>query len=90
MNHASIIVGCRASGATIKVFKHNDAEHLEDCLRKAVVRGQPRTHRPWKKIVIVVEGVYRYVILERGRETEMREKRQTIERVVACCYYVRA
>ena len=68
LNHASIIVGCRASGATIKVFKHNDAEHLEDCLRKAVVRGQPRTHRPWKKIVIVVEGVYRHVVAERGEK----------------------
>lgn len=34
---------------------------LERKLRDAVCDGQPRTHRPWKKILIVVEGVYRYV-----------------------------
>ena len=33
-------------------------EHLEKTLRDAVVQGQPRTHRPWKRIIIVVEGVY--------------------------------
>uniref|UniRef100_A0A3Q4HM19 Serine palmitoyltransferase, long chain base subunit 2b n=1 Tax=Neolamprologus brichardi TaxID=32507 RepID=A0A3Q4HM19_NEOBR len=27
-------------------------------LRDAIVHGQPRTHRPWKKILIVVEGIY--------------------------------
>jgi len=27
-------------------------------LRDAVVNGQPRTFRPWKKILIVVEGIY--------------------------------
>ena len=34
--------------------------HLEETLRSAVIQGQPRTHRPWKKILIVVEGVYRW------------------------------
>ncbi|KAJ3606938.1 hypothetical protein NHX12_026454 [Muraenolepis orangiensis] len=33
---------------------------LEKLLRDAIVHGQPRTHRPWKKILIVVEGIYRY------------------------------
>lgn len=32
---------------------------LENKLRKAIVQGHPRTNRPWKKIIIVVEGVYR-------------------------------
>lgn len=32
---------------------------LEKNLREAIVDKQPRTHRPWKKILIVVEGVYR-------------------------------
>lgn len=36
-----------------------DMEDLEKKLRDAVVYGQPRTHRPWKKILVVVEGVYR-------------------------------
>ncbi|KAG7226322.1 hypothetical protein INR49_003074 [Caranx melampygus] len=31
---------------------------LEKLLREAIVHGQPRTHRPWKKILIVVEGIY--------------------------------
>jgi len=39
-----------------------DMEDLERKLKQAVVHGQPRTHRPWKKILLVVEGVYRYKI----------------------------
>ncbi|CAN8008870.1 unnamed protein product [Ixodes pacificus] len=58
LNHASLILGCRLSGATIRVFKHNNIADLERKLRDAIVGGQPRTHRPWKKIVIIVEGVY--------------------------------
>lgn len=78
-NHASLILGLRLSGATIRVFKHNskfrnnvrtvrmanlflykllDMKSLEAKLREAVVQGQPRTYRPWRKILIVVEGVY--------------------------------
>jgi 7-keto-8-aminopelargonate synthetase-like enzyme len=56
LNHASLVLGARLTGASIKPFKHNDMEHLERVLRKAVVDGQPRTHRPWKKILICVEG----------------------------------
>lgn len=33
-------------------------ESLEKVLRVAIAEGQPRTHRPWEKILIVVEGVY--------------------------------
>nr|CAB3266549.1 serine palmitoyltransferase 2 [Phallusia mammillata] len=58
LNHASLVLGCRLSGASIQVFKHNDMDDLEKKLRNAVVYGQPRTHRPWKKILIIVEGVY--------------------------------
>jgi hypothetical protein len=35
--------------------------HLERLLRESIVSGQPRTHRPWRKILIIVEGVYRYI-----------------------------
>jgi len=35
-----------------------DLENLEAVLRKAVVQGQPKTKKPWKKIMIVTEGVY--------------------------------
>ncbi|XP_044145069.1 serine palmitoyltransferase 3-like [Bufo gargarizans] len=58
LNHTSLILGARLSGATIRVFQHNNMQNLEKLLRDAVVRGQPRTHRAWKKILIIVEGVY--------------------------------
>jgi len=31
---------------------------LEKRIREAIISGQPRTHLPWEKIFIVVEGVY--------------------------------
>ena len=40
------------------VFKHGNVEHLEKLLRSAIIRGHPKTRRPWKKIMIVIEGVY--------------------------------
>ena len=58
LNHASIRFGSRLSGAMIESFKHNDMKDLEIKLREAISQGQPRTHRPWKKILIVVEGLY--------------------------------
>lgn len=58
LNHASIRFGARLSGAMIEAFKHNDMEDLESKLRKVISQGQPRTHRPWKKILVAVEGLY--------------------------------
>jgi len=58
LNHNSIVNGSRASGAVIRVFKHNDPADLEKLLRDSIVEGQPRTRRPWKKIIIIVEGIY--------------------------------
>ncbi|RHZ55624.1 serine palmitoyltransferase component [Aspergillus turcosus] len=58
LNHASIRFGARLSGASIGMFKHNDMKDLEAKLREAISQGQPRTHRPWKKILVVVEGLY--------------------------------
>nr|XP_043608166.1 long chain base biosynthesis protein 2b-like isoform X2 [Erigeron canadensis] len=55
LNHNSIINGARGSGATIKVFQHNSKFNL---LRESIINGQLRTHRPWKKIIVVVEGIY--------------------------------
>lgn len=57
-NHASIRIGARLSGAVIQSFKHNNMKALERVLREAISQGQPRTHRPWKKILVVVEGLY--------------------------------
>ncbi|CAM9755992.1 unnamed protein product [Chrysoparadoxa australica] len=58
LNHMSIVTGCRASGARIRVFKHNNAADLEEVLREAIVMGMPRTHRPWKKLIVMIEGIY--------------------------------
>eukprot|EP00184_Porphyridium_aerugineum_P003158 CAMPEP_0184696392 /NCGR_PEP_ID=MMETSP0313-20130426/3708_1 /TAXON_ID=2792 /ORGANISM="Porphyridium aerugineum, Strain SAG 1380-2" /LENGTH=528 /DNA_ID=CAMNT_0027155017 /DNA_START=327 /DNA_END=1913 /DNA_ORIENTATION=- len=57
LNHASIVVGARSSGAKISVFEHNDPESLEVELREAILEGQPNGE-PWKKILIIVEGIY--------------------------------
>ena len=47
LNHASIIDACRLSGATIKVFGHNDSDHLQSLMQYCV----------GKKIVIT-EGIF--------------------------------
>lgn len=58
LNHTSIRTGLRSSGAVIKVFKHNNMTSLETLIREQIAQGHPRTHRPWKKILVVVEGLY--------------------------------
>ncbi|CAK7895294.1 serine palmitoyltransferase 2 [[Candida] anglica] len=58
LNHASIRFGVRMSGAVVKVFKHNDMDALERLLKQQISQGQPKSHRPWKKIIIAVEGLY--------------------------------
>lgn len=57
-NHASIILGLKLSGATTRVFQHNNMQDLERVLRTNIVRGRPETGAPWKKVLIVVEGVF--------------------------------
>lgn len=58
LNHTSLILGSRLSGATVKVFKHNQPKDLEAKLKAAIIEGHPVTKRPWKKVLIVVEGIY--------------------------------
>ncbi|KAM0722589.1 hypothetical protein Q7P37_002030 [Cladosporium fusiforme] len=58
LNHSSIRFGARVSGAVIDMFKHNDMSDLERLLRERISQGQPRTHRPWRKILVAVEGLY--------------------------------
>ncbi|PLN80788.1 PLP-dependent transferase [Aspergillus taichungensis] len=58
LNHASIRFGSRLSGAAIQVFAHNNMEDLEQRLREAIAQGQPRSHRPWRKILLTVEGLF--------------------------------
>lgn len=54
LNHSSIRFGLKVSGATVKSFKHNDMKSLESLLRKEISRQSP----PWKRIMVVVEGLY--------------------------------
>jgi serine palmitoyltransferase len=58
LNHTSLVNGSRSSSAQIRVFNHNQPEHLEEVLRESIIQGQPRHHRPWGKIVVMVEGIY--------------------------------
>lgn len=58
LNHASIRVGARLSGATIKSYKHNDMKDLERLLREKISEGQPKSRGPWRKILVVVEGLF--------------------------------
>lgn len=58
LNHASIRFGARLSGANVRMFKHNNVKSLESLLREVISQGQPKTHRPWKKILVIVEGLY--------------------------------
>ncbi|EDO19455.1 hypothetical protein Kpol_1002p104 [Vanderwaltozyma polyspora DSM 70294] len=58
LNHTSIRTGVRSSGAAVRTFKHNDMKALEKIIREQIVIGQPKTNRPWKKIIICVEGLY--------------------------------
>ena len=48
-NHASMIAGIRHSGAEKIIFRHNDADHLENCLKKI---------HPLRPKLIVFESVY--------------------------------
>mmetsp|Transcript_28644 Transcript_28644/g.62633 ORF Transcript_28644/g.62633 Transcript_28644/m.62633 type:complete len:1106 (+) Transcript_28644:84-3401(+) len=58
LNHRSIVEGVRLSGATVRAFGHNDMEALEAELQRAVKDGQPGGGAPWRKVFIVVEGIY--------------------------------
>jgi serine palmitoyltransferase len=60
LNHSSIVFGARLSGASIRVFQHNNMDSLRALLREVISQGQPRTHRPWKKIMVIVEGLCMY------------------------------
>jgi serine palmitoyltransferase len=75
-NHTSIRFGAKLSGANVMTFKHGNMELLESLLREVLSQGQPKTHRPWKKILLVVEGLYSMegTIVNLPRILELKEK----------------
>lgn len=76
LNHTSIRTGVRLSGCSVKTFPHNNMDALENLLREQISQGQPRNHRPWKKIVVAVEGLYSMegTMANLPRLVELREK----------------
>ena len=56
-NHASIVEGVRGSRAKVRPFTHNDMNELDRILASATSRGRSNG-QPWRKIIIVVEGIY--------------------------------
>ncbi|KII72373.1 Serine palmitoyltransferase 2 [Thelohanellus kitauei] len=58
LNHASLILGSRLSNCKIFIYKHNDMTDLEAILRDVIIQGRGKGHRDWKKIILIVEGIY--------------------------------
>jgi len=58
LNHRSIVEGVRLSGASVRAFTHNNMSDLEAQLKRAVEEGQPGSGEPWRKVFVVVEGIY--------------------------------
>ena len=51
LNHASIIDGCRLSGAKVLVYRHRDVEHLRSLLSGAAGAGHRRK-------IVITDGVF--------------------------------
>ncbi|HEY5576857.1 MAG TPA: 8-amino-7-oxononanoate synthase [Deferrimonas sp.] len=48
LNHASIVDGCRLARTRVEVYRHGDASHLEELLRRS----------PAKRKIVVTDGVF--------------------------------
>ncbi|HUY87331.1 MAG TPA: aminotransferase class I/II-fold pyridoxal phosphate-dependent enzyme [Pirellulales bacterium] len=49
LSHASLVDGAKLSGARVKIFRHNDAEHLDNVLRRHATPGLK---------LVCIEGIY--------------------------------
>lgn len=76
LNHASLVAGVRQSGCKVRVFPHNNMQALENILRREAIHGQPRTHKPYKRIVILIEGIYSMegVIVDLAKIVALKKK----------------
>jgi len=50
LNHASIIDGCRLSGAKIIAYEHNDVKHLEEQIKANLIQ--------YRRALIITDGVF--------------------------------
>lgn len=76
LNHTSIVYGSQMSDAVKKTFSHNNMKDLETKLRYHITQGQPITHKAWKKIFVIVEGIYSMegTILKLKKIVELKRK----------------
>jgi glycine C-acetyltransferase len=58
LNHASIIDGTRLSRARREVYPHKDVAALREILVRAVVFGNPERGEPYRRILVVTDGVF--------------------------------
>lgn len=76
LNHTSIVYGARMADAVKKTFSHNNMKDLELKLRYHITQGQPITHKAWRKIFVIVEGIYSMegTILKLREIVELKKK----------------
>jgi glycine C-acetyltransferase len=58
LNHASIIDGCRLSGAKIIPYEHNDASALEDAIKDNLSTPPSGSGQAFRRALIVTDGVF--------------------------------
>jgi glycine C-acetyltransferase len=58
LNHASIIDGCRLSGAKIAAYEHNDAGALEDAIKENLSTLRLGSGQAFRRALIVTDGVF--------------------------------
>ena len=58
-----------SSGVVIREFDASDTNEFEFIIGEAIINGQPSHHRPWKKIIVFVEGLN----LDKGAVCKLKE-----------------
>jgi len=58
LNHASIIDGCRLSGAKIVAYEHNDPNALEDAIKDNLPSLRPGSGQDSRRALVVTDGVF--------------------------------
>lgn len=58
LSHACLVDGARLSGATMRVFKHNDLENLEKVLKQEADRGAIQKNSKRPRLLVVTESVF--------------------------------